>query len=84
MEETLTLNDGTQIQGHKLETESRLFLYLNGTTLAEAFNLLIDPKKTEYIQWERYGQTGNVYGFTKLISISEEAGGMICAALKKE
>lgn len=84
MDEKLILNDGTEIQGHLLETENRLFLYLNDITLTEAFSLLIDPRKTEYIQWERYRQTGHVYGFTKLMSISEEEGGMICAGLKKE
>lgn len=84
MEEKLTLNDGTEIQGHMIETEIRMFMYMYGITLQEAFELLIDPEKTEKIAWERYGETGTVEGYTKLMSISvENYGTMICAGLKK-
>ena len=44
MDEKLTLNDGTELTGHMVETDSRLFLYLYGITLTEAFELLNDPR----------------------------------------
>lgn len=84
MDEKLILNDDTEIQGHLIETESRLFLYMYNITLAEAFNLLIDPEKTETIRWERYGETGTIEGYRKLMSMSVEMNDMICASLKKQ
>lgn len=83
MNEKLTFNDGTEVQGHQLETETRLFVYLFGVTLEEAFDLLKVPENTKVIKWERYGQTGTVRGYKILMSISVEQGGMIAASLKK-
>ncbi len=83
--ETLTLNDGTQIRGHYIETETRLFLYCFEITLAESVQLLNDPEKTKVIRMERYGETSEVRGYKHLYSVSEEMNGdMICAALKKK
>lgn len=84
MEETIKLNDGTEIRGHLLETETRLFLYLYDIRMRDAFDLLTDPKKTKYIQWKTYGAEGEVFGYTHLMSISEEPGGMIGASMKKD
>lgn len=83
MNEKLTLNDGTEITGHLIETETRLFLYMYGITLAEAFNLLNDPEKTKKIVAVRYGETATVKGYKKLMSISVERDDMISASLKK-
>lgn len=83
MDETLTLNDGTELTGHLLETENRLFVYVWGKTLAEAFELLIDPERTKKIVATRYGETQTVKGYKHLVSISEETGGMIAGSLKK-
>lgn len=83
MNEKLTFNNGTEIQGHQLETETRLFLYLFGVTLEEAFDLLKVPENAKAIKWERYGQTGTVRGYKTLMSVSVEQGGMIAASLKK-
>ena len=83
MDETLTLNDGTELVGHLLETETRLFVYVWGKTLAEAFELLIDPERTKKIVADRYGEKTTVRGYKHLMSISEEAGGMIAGSLKK-
>lgn len=83
MDETLTLNDGTVLTGHLLETETRLFVYVWGKTLAEAFELLIDPERTKRIVADRYGVKETVRGYKHLMSISEEAGGMIAGSLKK-
>lgn len=84
MDEKLTMNDGTEITGHLIETEVRLFLYMYEITLSDAFALLIDPDKTKKIDWNRYGETGTVRGYRKLMSISVETNDMICASLKKE
>ncbi len=83
MDEKLTLNNGTEIAGHYLETDTRLFLYLFGTTLTSVFELLIDPENTEVIKMNRNGQESQVSGYNHLCSISEERNGMITAGLKK-
>ena len=83
MDETLTLNDGTVLKGHLLETESRLFVYVWEKTLTEMFELMNDPEKTKKIMAERYGEKTTVRGYKHLVSISEETGGMIAGSLKK-
>lgn len=83
MDEKLTLNNGDELHGHLLETETRLFLYLYEISLADAFAELIEPENTKIIKWERYGDKGTVRGYKHLVSISEESGGMISASLKK-
>ena len=80
--EKLTLNNGDELQGHLIETDGRLFLYLNGISMADAFGLLIDPENTKIIRAERYGQKTTVRGYKTLYSISNE-NGQTCAALKK-
>lgn len=83
MEENLILNNGTELAGHLLETETRLFVYVYGTTLGALFPLLNDPEVTEKIEWNRYGTTGTVSGYRKLKSISDEGNGLISASLVK-
>ena len=82
MDEKLILKDGTELHGHQIETEIRLFLYVFDKTMAEVFELLNDPEKTKTITWNRYGETGKVTGYKRLMSISDE-NNMICASLKK-
>lgn len=83
MNEKLTLNDGTEIAGHLLEVNERLFLYLQEISLEDAFNLLIDPENTMIIYAERYGQKTTVTGYVALYAISRE-NGQICATLRKK
>lgn len=83
MNEKLILADGTELVGHGIETEARLFLYIYGRTLGDVFPLLNDPEKTAEIRAERYGEEGRFTGYGHLCSVSEERGGMICAGLKK-
>lgn len=83
MEEKLTLNDGTELQGHAIETETRLFVYVWEKTLTEVFELLNDPEKTKKIVAVRYGETQTFRGYKRLMSISDEGSGMISASLKK-
>ena len=86
MNETLTLNDGTELAGHLLERGEKLYLYVTGVTLREAFELLDDPEKTKVIQAERYGAKTTVRGYKRLFSISDDNGadGMVCAGLRKK
>lgn len=84
MAEKLTLNDGTEIDGHLLESGERLFLYMRGITMKEAFDVLIDPENTKSIKWERYSSEGVVKGYKHLYSVTEELNGMITASLMKK
>ena len=83
MEEKLTLNDGTELTGHLVENDSRLFVYVYDLTLAEVFELLNDPEKTKKIKAVRYGAEQTVRGYKHLCSVSEENNQMISAMLKK-
>lgn len=84
MDDKLIFGDGSEWTGHVLETDGRLFVYLYGTNLTDAFALLNDPTNTKTIKWKRYGQEGKITGYKHLCSISEESGGaMIAAMLKK-
>ena len=83
MDGELKLNNGEVLQGYLVETKTRLFLYLYGLTLAEVFNLLIDPENTKKIHWKRYGQEGDARGYNHLLSVTEEINGIVSASLKK-
>ena len=41
--ETLTLNDGTVLNGHALESDGVLWIYLDEGTLTNSFPILNDP-----------------------------------------
>lgn len=83
MNEKLILKDGSELHGHQIEASERLFVYIFDKTLIEVFPLLSDPEKTESITWERYGLTGTVEGYVRLMSLSDE-NSMICASLKRK
>ena len=83
MPEKLTLNDGTVVTGHAQETEDRLFLYMYGLTMEEAFDLVKDPEKTIRIVEERFGEEVVHEGFGHLYTVTEERGGMVSAGLKR-
>lgn len=83
MDRKLTLNDGTELDGEVVETESRIFFYVWGLTMASVFELMNDPEKTERIKWVRYGETFYYNGYNHLASVSEETGGMIAGSLRK-
>ena len=83
MVEELTFNNNQVVEGHAIETDSRLFLYMFNTTMTEAFNLLNDPENTKKIKAERYGDKVTYTGYKHLCSISEESNGMISSSLKK-
>lgn len=81
--EKLILNNGDELQGHLLESDGIVFLYMYGISLEEAFGLLIEPENVKIIKWDRYGEKGVVKGYKHLKAISEESGGMISASLTK-
>ena len=84
MQEKLILNNGTELSGHALADGLFLYLYLNQSTLTEAFPLLNDPEKTAKITENQNGQITEYTGFSHLRSISEESGGRVSAVLLKE
>ena len=83
MNEVLILNDGTELAGHLLESGEKLYLYVTGVTLREAFELLDDPEKTKAIRAERYGAQSEYKGYKHLFCIREEAD-QVSAGLRKK
>ena len=81
----LTLNDGTELTpAHAYPVSGILWVYLdNGITLAEAFELLIDPEKTAVIHQNDFGVESDFEGFTELCTIRREDNGQVNAGLKK-
>lgn len=86
MEETLTLNDGTVFGNHSHARESgkTLFVYISdGSGIREVFEALIDPEKTAHIEYHYSTAVLNFDGFTKLIAVRDEGGGLVTAVLSK-
>lgn len=83
MNEKMVFNNGTEVKGHLLETETRLFLYIYGLTFDEVYQLVKDPENTKIIKAEYLDSKITVKGYRKLMSVSEELNGMISASLRK-
>ena len=85
MEQKLTLNDGTVLNpAHAILSNSILWVYIDAQiTLAEAFELLNDPDKTNVIISDSYGTETEYMGFTDLFCITRENNGQVNAGLKK-
>lgn len=74
--ETLTLNDGTVLNGHILENGDGqiIFVYLDNLPLVTGFILFNDATKTNRIVEQNHGET-NVYdGYTVMTAINTEFG----------
>ena len=74
--ETLTLNDGTAVNGHIHESGDgrTIFVYLDGKTVIEGVLLFSDPEKSRRVTAVNHG-TETVYeGFTELFAASHEYG----------
>ena len=85
MPEKLTLNDGTVLENASAVLSGDLFLYINGKTLAEVFDLLIVPENVEKIIYTmNNGEEAVFEGFRKLIAVRDEGRGLITAVLRKE
>lgn len=74
--ETLTFTDGTVIENsHVLLDGNNLFFYIQTEmSLAEAFNIVVDPEKTASITALRFGEETVYEGYTDLCSISKDFG----------
>lgn len=76
MDETILLNNGALINNaHCIESDGRLFVYINNSEdISGFFNLFIEPENTEIIKADRYGEKAEYTGYTDLYSISKEYG----------
>lgn len=83
MNETLILNDGTELTGHAFATETRLVVTVYGMTMDEVYQLMKEPEKTKTIKADLYGRKETYKGFKHLYMVSEETSGAISAGLKK-
>lgn len=84
MQETLTLNGGTVFNGNAI-LAGDLFLYIYEQTLRRVFEKLIEPGNTAKIAYTQVnGETILFSGYTRLVSVRDEEGGLITAVLKKE
>ena len=74
--ETITLNDGTVLNGHILNNgDGRLiFVYLDGKSLAEGFLLFSDQSKTIRITENNHGNEHVYENYTEITSINSEFG----------
>lgn len=70
--ETITLNDGTVVNGHCIQDGDTLFMYLDGKTIAEGIALI--DGNTERIEEINHGNTHTYEGFTELYAVSHEYG----------
>lgn len=84
---TLTLNDGTVLQNsYALLSAGILFLYIQqaGITLAEVFNLLIDPENTSVIVYTQVNGDEVTYErYEKLRAVRDEGDGLFTAVLER-
>ena len=86
MEQILILNNGTRIFPARATLAGGiLWIYIDNTeiTLAEAFELLADPGKTNRIVTNEFGVINEYEGFTDLFCIRKEDNGQVNAGLKK-
>jgi hypothetical protein len=83
MDERLTLKNGQIFNGHLLSSNGQLFLYIHDTDLIHVFNALIIPDNVQTIEAYRNGDASVITGYSHLVAVREEYGGMISAVLKK-
>ena len=72
----LILNDGTQVRGHILPDGEglKIFVYLDGMSIAEGFTMFSYPGRTEKII-SKNGEDETVYeDYTELWAINNEYG----------
>lgn len=74
--ETLELNDGTILNGHVIEddTAARIFVYLDGKTIADGFDLFRSPDRSSRITAMNHGEEHVYEGYTQILSVSGEFG----------
>lgn len=74
MEETITLSDGTVVEGHILEhvDDTMIFMYLLNKTVVEG--ILLVSGKLEHVIASRYGAEHEYTGYTYIYAVSNEYG----------
>ena len=72
--ETVTLNDGTVLNGHCIETDTALFVYLDGLPIMDGILLFADETKTSRIVAVNHGHEHIYEGYTRLSAASSEYG----------
>ena len=72
--ETITLNDGTVVDGHCIETDEALFVYLDGMNMIEGIMLFNDPGRTIMMTELNHGVEHVYSGYTKISAASSEYG----------
>ena len=74
--ETLTLNDGTVVNGHILDSGDgqSIFVYLDSMNILQGVMLFSDAEKTINITAMNHGNEHVYYGYTILWSVSAEYG----------
>ena len=74
--ETITLNDGTELQGHILENgdDRIIFVYLDGMSLMDGYALMSDRNKTIRMTALNHGNEQVYDGFTEIDAISSAVG----------
>lgn len=74
--QTITLNDGTVLNGSALDSPdgSYVLIYITGITIIEGFQLFSDPDRTAHIVYTSYGNEITYDGYTDLSSINTEFG----------
>lgn len=85
MNSTLTLNDGTALEGsYVIQNGNTLYLYCYAEiTFGDLFALLNDPEKAKKITMDRGGERTVFRGFKELFCIRKEDGNFISAGLRK-
>ena len=72
--ETITLNDGTIVNGHCIETDTALFVYLDNMPLVNGVVLFSDPEKTDTLIAVNHGVQAVYENYTVLYAASSEYG----------
>ena len=72
--ETLTLNDGTELNGHCMQDDRNLFVYLDNMTVLQGVVIFGDPEKTSRIVEMNHGVEHVYEGYTEIYSASHEYG----------
>ena len=71
--ETITLNDGTILNGHILEDGfgQRIFVYIDGMSLMQGFMLMSNASKTSVMVANNRGTEHTYTGFTDFVLIQK-------------
>ena len=72
--ETITLNDGTVVNGHAFETDTALLVYVYDTPMLDGLLLFSDPEKTRRMVELNHGVEHIYSGYTQITAASAEYG----------